>query len=141
MRRVWTQRLLKRSKGFSMYKEFTLLIVDDEDILRKAIVFDFKRKGFTVLDANNGITAFEMVKNNKVHLVISDMRMPGGSGISLLENIRAHDPTIPAVIFVTGFADVTDAVAIAKGARKILPKPFSRKELMDSVLEVLGIAA
>lgn len=122
------------------FKKYTLLIVDDEDTLRKTIVFDFKRKGFTVLDADNGVKAFELVKQNKVHLVVSDMRMPGGDGMTLLENIRAYDPAIPTVIFVTGFADVTEEQAIAKGARKVLSKPFDRKVLMNSVMESLGIA-
>jgi CheY-like chemotaxis protein len=121
-------------------KKYTLLIVDDEETLRNAMIFDFKRKGFNVLSAESGAQAFEIVKKNKIHLVVSDMRMPGGDGMSLLENIRAYDPTIPTVIFVTGFADVTEEQAIAKGAKKILSKPFERKVLMDSVLDALGIA-
>ena len=122
-------------------KKYTLLIVDDEEMLRETIVFDFKRKGFNVLEAASGAQAFEIVKKNKIHLVVSDMRMPGGDGMSLLESIRAYDPALPTVIFVTGFADVTEDQAIAKGARKVLSKPFDRKILMNSVLEALGISA
>lgn len=120
-------------------KNYTLLIVDDEEILRNAMVFDFKRKGFTVVSAENGHTAFEIVKSQKIHLVISDMRMPGGDGMSLLESIRAYDPSIPAVIFITGFVNVTEEEALAKGAHKVLSKPFDRKVLMSSVLSALGI--
>ena len=119
------------------FKQYTILIVDDEETLRDTMVFDFKRKGFTVLSAENGVAAFELVKVNKVHLVISDMRMPGGDGMSLLEQIRTHYPGIPNVIFITGFADVTEEAAIAKGAKKVLSKPFDRKVLMNSVLEAL----
>jgi len=118
-------------------KKYTLLVVDDEETLRNAMVFDFKRKGFTVLSAESGQTAFEIVKSQKIHLVVSDMRMPGGDGMSLLENIRAYDPTLPTVIFITGFIDVTEEQAIAKGARKVLSKPFDRKVLMDSVLDAV----
>ena len=47
--------------------------------------------------------------------------MPGEDGMSLLESIRAYDPTIPTVIFVTGFAEITEEQALAKGARKVFP--------------------
>jgi len=121
-------------------KQYTILVVDDEETLRDAMVFDFKRNGFSVLSAENGVNAFELVKANKVHLVVSDMRMPGGDGMSLLEQLRAHDPEIPTVIFVTGFADVTEEAAIAKGAKNVLAKPFDRKVLMNLVLETLGVS-
>ena len=122
-------------------KKYTLLIVDDEEDLREIIVSDFQRKGFNVLSAGNGVQAFELVKVNKVHLVISDMRMPGGDGMSLLEQIRKFDPTIPNVIFMTGFSEVSEAECIAKGAKKVISKPFDRKELFRSVLDALGIAS
>jgi len=121
------------------FKQYTLLIVDDDDALRDVMVFDFKRKGFNVLSAENGEKGFEIVDNNKVDVVVSDIRMPNGDGIFLLEKIRKYYPSVPSVIFVTGFADISDAECIAKGARKVLSKPFERKKLMDAVLEVLGI--
>ena len=128
-------------KGTTManYGEYTLLIVDDEEILRETIIFDFKRMGFKILSAGNGTDAFELVKKNKIHLVISDIRMPGGDGMSLLDQIRGYDPSIPTVIFMTGFADITEEQAIARGARKVLGKPFDRKVLIYSVLDALGI--
>lgn len=120
-------------------KDYVILIVDDEEDLRNAMVFDFKRKGFTVLVAENGSTAFEVIKKNKVHLVISDMRMPGGNGMSFLEQVRAYDPTIPTVIFISGFNDYTEEECLKKGARAVLPKPFDRKVLLKAVLDSLGI--
>lgn len=122
------------------YNQFTLLVVDDEDDLRDAIAYDFKRRGFQVLTAANGREAFELIKSQEVHLVISDIRMPGGDGLALLENSKAHDPEGPPVIFLTGFADVTEAECLALGARKVLPKPFDRKTLLQAALEVLGIS-
>ncbi|MGZ3711054.1 MAG: response regulator [Bdellovibrionota bacterium] len=120
-------------------KDFTLLVVDDEETLRDSISFDFKRKGFTVLSAENGAIGFELVKNNNIDIVISDMRMPGGDGMSLLQKIRAHNPDIPNLIFVSGFSDFSEAECLAKGARKVFSKPFDRKALMNSVLEILEI--
>lgn len=120
-------------------KKYTILVVDDDKTLREAIAFDFKRKGFNVLVAGSGSTAFEIVKTTKVHLVISDIRMPDGDGLSLLDKIRDFDPSIPQVIFVTGFADTTEANCIARGAKKMISKPFDRKYLMATVFEVLEI--
>ena len=122
------------------YKQYNVLIVDDDEALKDTIVFDFKRKGFTVLSAKNGTDAFELVKKNKIHLVISDMRMPEGDGMTLLESIRRHDQNGPKVICVTGFADVLEEQIIAKGAMKVLIKPFDRKLLMNCALECLGIS-
>ena len=120
-------------------KNYTLLIVDDEDVLRDTIVFDFKRKGFTVLSANCGSVALELVKSNKIDLIVSDMRMPGGDGLTLLEQARACHPELPVLIFITGFADVTEAECLAKGALSVVPKPFDRKLLMNSVIKALEL--
>ena len=121
-------------------KKITLLIVDDEEALRDCMSYDFRKKGFTVLSAENGANAFELVKANKVDLVISDMKMPGGDGMSLLEQIRTFNPDIPNLIFVTGFSDRTEEECLAKGAKKVISKPFDRKALMSAVMETLGLA-
>lgn len=121
-------------------KKYTLLIVDDEEMLRNALIFEFKRMGFTVFSAENGVEALKLIKMNKIHLVILDMLMPGGDGMGLLESIRAWNPETPHVIFISGGTDVTEAQCMARGARKVILKPFGRKVLMDSVLDALGVA-
>jgi two-component system chemotaxis response regulator CheY len=120
-------------------KKYTILVVDDEVLLRNTIVFDLKRKGFNVLVADNGTEGLKLVKANKIHLVISDIRMPDGDGITFLEKIREHDPSIPVVIFITGFADITEDEVKKKGAKGVVTKPFDRKTLMASVLDSLGL--
>lgn len=115
-------------------KDITILIVDDEAALRNAIIFDFKRKGFQVLDAANGKEAFEIVKKNKVDVVLTDIRMPGGDGIGLLDDIKSLDPNLPVVMFITGYADITLEEAYDKGVDVVFTKPFDRKALMASVL-------
>jgi len=120
-------------------KKYTILVVDDEEVFRNTMIFDFKRKGFTVLSAENGNEAIKLVKSNKVDLVLSDIRMPCGDGLTLLKDIRVYDPTIPVVILVTGFADVSEEEVLAKGARNVIPKPFNRKVMMNLVFDALGI--
>jgi CheY-like chemotaxis protein len=92
-----------------------------------------------VLVANNGATAYEMVQENHVDLVVSDMKMPGGDGMSLLQNLRARHHQVPAVIFVTGFSEIPVAECLALGANRVFPKPFNQKELLQSVRRALNI--
>ncbi len=121
-------------------KKFNILIVDDEDGLREALVFEFKRKGFTGFSAENGKKAYEIFQNNKVDLVISDVRMPEWDGITLLEKIRSTaDGKSPKLIFITGFSDVAVDDLIAKGAIQVLSKPFDRKELVKCAMTAIGM--
>lgn len=117
--------------------EVNVLIVDDEAALRQALVFDFKRKGFNVLDAENGRIAFDLVKNNKIDIVLTDVRMPDGDGVELLERVREYHPSAPVVMFITGFADLTLEDAYDKGADAVFSKPFDRKSLMGTVMKAL----
>lgn len=122
------------------FSKYTILVVDDEESLRETIAFDFQRKGFNVLLAENGKKAFDLCVKNKVDMILSDIRMPGGDGLTLLDEIRKRDPRIPVLILLTGFSDVTEADCIKRGAKTVLSKPFDRKQLMNSVLESLGLA-
>ncbi len=117
--------------------DVTVLIVDDETALRKALVFDFNRLGFKVLDAGSGKEAFELVQNNAVDVVITDVRMPGGDGVELLDRIKARDPCLPVVMFVTGYADISLEDAYDKGADAVFPKPFDRKRLHAAVMKAI----
>ncbi len=123
----------------SDFNKYTVLIVDDDDALRNTIVFDFKRKGFNVLSADNVAPAFELVKQNKVDLVISDMQMPGATGIDLLAMIKALNSNLPLVIFATGLSDLTADECISKGAFAVVPKPFDRAFMMSTVERALKI--
>ena len=120
-------------------KKYIILVVDDELSLRDSIVFDLKRKGFTALTAGNGVEAFNITQLNKVDLIISDIRMPGGDGIQLLEQIRKLHSSLPAIVLMTGFADISEEECIAKGAQAVIVKPFERKYFMTTVLGLLPI--
>lgn len=115
----------------------TLLVVDDDDILRDAIAFDFKRRGYHVLCAENGNIALDIVRSKQVDVVITDVRMPHCSGVELLDKIKELNCHIPVVIFVTGFADLTLEEAYAKGACAVMSKPFDRKALLETVQKSL----
>jgi CheY-like chemotaxis protein len=115
----------------------TILIVDDEVELRDAIAFDFRRKKFNVLTASSGREALEIVKVSHVDIVLSDVRMPDGDGLELLDKIKERSPILPVVMFITGFADITIEEAYDRGADAVFAKPFDRKILMEAVLRAI----
>jgi CheY-like chemotaxis protein len=131
----------QRERGKSRMKDENkkkgILIVDDDTTLREAISFDFKRRGFNVFSATNGVEGFEIVKKEVIDAVITDVRMPKGTGIELLDNIKAFNLRIPVVIFITGFTDLAIEDAYDKGACVVMSKPFDRKVLIANVQRAL----
>lgn len=114
-----------------------LLFVDDDADFRNAMAFSFIRKGYRVLTAANGKDAFDLIQANEVHAVISDIRMPGGDGIELLARTRQSNLSVPIVLLVTGFSDLTIEEAHDKGAEALFSKPFDKKELENAILRLL----
>lgn len=118
-------------------KDVVLLVVDDEDDLRKAIVRDFTRRGYRVLAARNGAEALAIVKEQPVDIVLSDVRMPGGDGIELLKKLKDLSPATPVFMFITGFADMSLEQAYDWGAEAVFEKPFDRAALFKAVGDAL----
>lgn len=110
-----------------------ILVVDDEKDLREVIAYDLEKQGFEVLMASNGKEAFEIVTQNEIHLVITDIRMPEEDGIQLLKKIRSLDPSKPVVMLISGFSDVPIEEAYHLGAAAVFAKPFDRKEFFDAI--------
>lgn len=118
-------------------KKMTVLIVDDEPILRENVSLTFKRKGYRVITADNGKAAFELVKSENVDLVISDIRMPGGDGVDLLKQIKDANLENPALIFMTGYSDLSLENAYDMGADAVFGKPFSLKAMVAAAEKAL----
>ena len=118
-------------------KDAILLIIDDEPDIREGLSFAFKRKGFQVLLAENGRQGLELVNSNRVDIVISDVRMPEGDGVEFLCEVRKINPTVPCVILVSGFSDLTEAQAIKLGAKAMFSKPFDLRQLVAEVIKTV----
>ena len=119
-------------------QDFSILIVDDEPDLREILSFDFERIGYQVDTAAGGTEAFEKFKKRAFDLVITDIRMPLGDGLTLLKDIKILKKAIP-VICITGFSEVTSATMLEQGASGVFEKPFDRKKLHQTVLKILRI--
>lgn len=110
----------------------TVLLVDDESELLDLYSTEFEYAGFSTLRASNGKEAYQLFQKEKIDVVVSDVRMPGGDGVELLEKIKKTAPNIP-VILVTGYADITLDQAIKKGAATLISKPADYDDLIATV--------
>lgn len=114
-------------------KNKTLLFAEDEPELLEIYSNWFKRLGYDVLSASNGVQALSLCQHQHVDLVISDVRMAEGDGIDLARRLKTTLETSPLFVFLTGFADISDEEAYDLGACSILSKPIERKALERAV--------
>ena len=117
--------------------ELLILVVDDEAAQRQVLAGFLKRRGYEVAQAASLSDALGVVSSRTVDLVLSDLRMPGGSGIELISGVRQINPDIPVVI-MTAFGTVQSAVeAMRHGAVDYLTKPIDLDELQLTVAREL----
>jgi len=102
-----------------------ILLIDDEEVVLDSCRAILEGSEYEVLAATGGAEGLEELRRGAPDLVFVDLKMPGMSGMEVLDAIRAIDPTIVCVVF-TGFASIALAVeAMQRGARDFLPKPFT----------------
>lgn len=113
-------------------------MVDDESGPRDLLESALSEKGFQVKTAKSGEQACQLIDETSFDLVLTDLKMPGLSGIELLKKIRQRSPEIH-VIIITGYASLRSAIdAIRGGAYDYLTKPFQVDELyvvVDNAIE------
>jgi signal transduction histidine kinase len=105
-----------------------VLIIDDEEVVLDSCTRILEGGDYAVSTASDGTAGLALVQSLKPDLVFVDLKMPGLSGIEVLERIRKMDPTIVTIV-ITGYATVASAVeAMKQGAYDFLPKPFTPDE-------------
>jgi two-component system response regulator HydG len=110
-----------------------ILIVDDDAGQRSLLETFLRSRGYRTESAVSGKEALQVLQGKKFAMMISDVRMPGISGIETLRRVRQEQPTLP-VLLVTAFADIRSAVAAMRdGAVNYLAKPIDLDELFASV--------
>ena len=114
-----------------------ILVVDDDKAVRTALKINLTKHGMNVHLASHPSAALEILAHTTFELVLSDVRMPGATGIDLLKNIRESWP-VTSVIMMTGYGSVQDAVqAMRLGAADYLIKPVEKDELLIIIERVL----
>lgn len=120
-------------------EKFRILIVDDEEDLREIFRDGLEAQGFEVFEAGSGNQAIQFIKSQSVHGVISDIRMPDGSGLDFLEylqNINAEEMT---VFLMTGFSDITPEEAYDRGAAALFRKPVDPDLVIQSIKQIQNL--
>lgn len=111
----------------------SILIVDDEENVSKLLNKVFMKEGYETYIAHNGREALEIIDNNNIDIIITDIKMPKMGGIDLLKHVREIDSSIK-VIMITAFATLETAVdALRMGARDYITKPFNIEEIIQTV--------
>lgn len=115
-----------------------VLVVEDDADLREALVDTLELAGFDYLEAESGERALEVIAENPVDMVVSDVNMGGMDGHQLLEKIQQTQPCLP-VMLITAYGQVNKAVdAIRSGAVDYLMKPFAPDALIEVVKRYTG---
>jgi PAS domain S-box-containing protein len=116
----------------------TVLVVEDEEIVRVFMKKILERTGYKVIDADNGEKAVSRFKeNDDISLVLSDVVMPGKNGKEMLDEIRKIKPGIKAV-FISGYAaDVMHDKGILEEGIELITKPFKKDDLLRKVRKIL----
>jgi DNA-binding NtrC family response regulator len=117
-----------------------ILIVDDDPGQRSLLHSFLTSQGFETVLATSGENALQLLGQNDVSLMISDVRMPGISGLETLRRARKEKAHLP-ILLVTAFADIREAVdAMRDGALNYLSKPIDLDELLALVRQATGLA-
>jgi len=114
-----------------------VLVVEDDDGLREALLDTLTLANYQCLEADSAETALLLLKNHKVDLVISDVQMGGMSGLYLLKSIKNQLPNMP-VLLMTAYGTINDAVqAMQDGACNYIAKPFAPEVLLNMVSQYI----
>src|SRR5690606_38714018 len=114
-----------------------ILIVDDEPSNLTSLEKIFKKEGMRVLTADGAKRAMELLRNHHVHVVLTDLMMPGPSGVELLRAVKEVSPSTQ-VVLMTAYGTVETAVtAMRQGAYDFVEKPLKRATIVRSVKKAL----
>jgi two-component system cell cycle sensor histidine kinase/response regulator CckA len=119
----------------------TVLVVDDDSAVRRALARSLSRIGYTVLEAADGESAIKIAtaQTTPIDLLLTDVEMPGMHGTRLAEQLRAVLPRLP-VLFMSGYSDVNDPFQPSPSSPqyRFVAKPFTSEELTAAVQAAVG---
>ncbi len=120
-----------------MTEPVRILVVDDEESIRKSLAAVLAQKGYAVDTAENGKEAIEKSETKSYNLALVDIRLPDMDGVRLLASMKETVPKMVKII-LTGYPSVENAVeAVNKGADGYIVKPFDMNKLLDMIKEHL----
>jgi len=117
----------------------TLLIIEDEDALRKMLAFNLERSGFAILKARDTQSAKAILHKTLPDLILLDWMLPGQSGMEFLQELRADEvlKNLPVILLTAKAEEDEKILALEGGADDYITKPFSKRELVARVNALL----
>ncbi len=118
----------------------TVLVIDDDPMVRSLLAHALKGAGYDVIDAADGHEGLQLARSRMPDLVVTDLVMPVQEGVETILTLRKERPRLPIIAISGGASHSRLYLDIAGriGARRILPKPFTPKELLALVEQVLA---
>jgi two-component system response regulator HydG len=114
-----------------------ILVVDDDDIVRRSVSFTLSGAGHRVASAADGERALALARTSSFDVALCDVHLPGIDGLTLLRRLRRAAPDTD-VVMMTAFGSVPDAVAAAREGAEYVTKPFDPEDLLEKVLQPIA---
>jgi len=123
--------------------EISALIVDDSSVMRKIVERALRQAGLaiaSVFEAASGVEGLDILRSQRVDLILSDINMPNMDGLEFLRQLRAQNlaPNIPVVMITTEGSEDHVREAIVAGAQGYIRKPFTAEQIKERVLPLVG---
>lgn len=117
----------------------TVLVIDDEEAIRKLVAYNFERSGFTVHTQSDGLQAYEhlLARQAEFDLVILDLMLPGMDGMDICRRLRHANIRVPIILLTARDEEVDMVLGLEIGADDYVTKPFSPRELVARARAVL----
>lgn len=111
----------------------TILVVDDEPVLREILREILEAESYKVLEADGGNKAFSIVQKEQIDCLITDIRMPAGNGMELIRNIHEWSGRKPKIIVMTAYGDIDLEAAKKHRVSRIISKPFEPAAILNEL--------
>jgi len=121
-----------------MKKAKTILVIEDDEVQRELMSMTLKKRGYSVLTAENGVKGYDQAVDVAPDLIVTDISMPGADGIHVVRRVR-DTPTLAKtrILVTTGYGTGMAAFSMAEGADGYEPKPLDPESLVASVKRLL----
>ena len=116
-----------------------IMTVDDSASVRQMVSFTLKQAGYDVVEAVDGEDALGKLQSGNVNMLVTDLNMPGESGLAVTRNVRDAGSAVPVIIFSGSLVAGEEVRAEDAGANLVLPKPSGIPMLRKAVCDYLGI--
>lgn len=120
----------------SNYRRETILVVDDAETIRKMVCAMLEQNGYGCLEASDGHQALQTLEEEPVHLVLTDVVMPGMGGAELATHLARERPEV-RIMFMSGYTDNPVMHHVGRTPTLFLAKPFTAGALMSKIRQVL----